>query len=97
MNEEKQKPHMESTAGKGKSYLFDTVDPQELFDKYAGAGTIVKTRNGNNTNKEECVANKYIGIDVSSGLKTRKFKIHHSKSRTHIVPKRERENGRDKK
>lgn len=97
INEEKQKPHMESTAGKGKSYLFDTVDPQELFNKYAGTGTIVKTRNGNNTNKEECVANKYIGIDVSSGLKTRKFKIHHSKSRTHIVPKRERENGRDKK
>lgn len=97
INDEKQKSHIEMTAEKGKSYLFDTVNPQELFDTYAGSGTIVKTRNGNNTNKEECVANKYIGIDGSSGLKTRKFKIHHSKSRTHIVPKRERENGRDKK
>ncbi|MDU5649120.1 MAG: minor capsid protein [Haemophilus parainfluenzae] len=89
INEEKQKPHMESTAGKGKSYLFDTVDPQELFNKYAGTGTMEKDVNGNNTNKEICTADDYIGVDGKSRKQTEKFKIHHSKQRTHVVPRKD--------
>lgn len=89
INEEKQKPHMESTAGKGKSYLFDTVDPQELFNKYAGTGTMEKDVNGNNTNKEICTADAYIGVDGKSRKQTEKFKIHHSKQRTHVVPRKD--------
>lgn len=89
INNEKQEPHMEATAKKGKSYLFDDVNPQELFNNYAGTGIMELDRRGNKTNKEECMADKYIGVDYSSGLKTRKFKIHYSKNRIHIVPKRE--------
>lgn len=89
INNEKQEPHMEATAKKGKSYLFDDVNPQELLNNYAGTGIMELDRRGNKTNKEECIADKYIGVDYSSGLKTRKFKIHYSKNRIHIVPKRE--------
>ena len=86
INEEKQKPHMESTAGKGKSYLFDTVDPQELFNKYAGTGIMEKNSLGKNKNVEICQAKDDIGIDQRSNEKTNRFKIHHSRQRTHIVP-----------
>lgn len=89
INDEKQKPHIETTAEKGKSYLFDTVDPQELFDKYAGMGTMEKSIGGNHTNKEICKADSYIGIDGKSGRQTQIFKIHHSKQRTHIVPRKD--------
>lgn len=86
INYEKQKPHIESTAVKGKSFLFDDIDPQQLFDKYAGTGIIEKTRTGKMTNKEICFATEYIGYDYRSGEKTKIFKIHHSKNRTHISP-----------
>ena len=88
INEEKQKPHMESTAGKGKSYLFDTVDPQKLFNEYAGTGTMEKDNLGRNRNIERCNADFYIGIDKITNTVTNRFKIHHSKQRTHIVPTR---------
>lgn len=91
INPEKQKPHMQSTAKRGKSYLFDDVDPQELFDTYAGTGIMELDRNGNYTNKERCVAVFDIGVDGTSKLVTKHFKIHHSKKRTHISPYMNRE------
>lgn len=86
INNEKQEPHMEATAKKGKSYLFDDVDPQELFNNYAGTGIMELDRRGNKTNKEICRANRFIGINGSDGARTKVFKIHHSKKRTHIAP-----------
>jgi hypothetical protein len=35
---------MESTRQAGKSYFADSVDPQELFEKYSGTGELNKTR-----------------------------------------------------
>lgn len=86
INNEKQEPHMEATAKKGKSYLFDDVNPQELFNNYAGTGIMELDRRGNKTNKEICKANRFIGINGSDGARTKVFKIHHSKKRTHIAP-----------
>lgn len=86
INSEKQEPHMEATAKNGKSYLFDDVNPQELFDNYAGTGIMELDRRGNKTNKEICKANRFIGINGSDGARTEVFKIHHSKKRTHISP-----------
>lgn len=86
INNEKQEPHMEATVKKGKSYLFDGVDSQELFNKYAGTGIMELDRRGNKTNKEICKANRFIGINGSDEVRTKVFKIHHSKKRTHIAP-----------
>lgn len=86
INNEKQKPHMESTAGTDKSFLGDRVDPQELFNTYAGTGIMELDRNGNYTNKEICMCKYIIGVDRQSNSETNMIKIHHSKKRTHIVP-----------
>lgn len=86
INTEKQAPHNELTREIGKSYLFKNVNAQELFDRYAGRGILEKDRKGNFNNKELCEAETIIGIDGRSNTPTNKFKIHHSKNRTHIVP-----------
>lgn len=91
INNEKQKPHMQATVKPGKSFLFDRVDPQELFNTYAGTGIMELDKNGNYTNKERCVAVFNVGVDGSSRLRTKHFKIHHSKKRTHISPYVDRE------
>ncbi len=85
INPEKQAPHNELTRKDGKSYLFENVNSQELFDRYAGTGKVLK-RKGNRINLEICKANYIIGIDYNTGLESNMFKIHHSKNRTHIVP-----------
>lgn len=85
INPEKQRPHNYATRVEGKSYLFKGVDAQMLFDRYAGTGEVVKNRKGR-THREICVADRVIGIDIHTGKETNMFKIHHSKSRTHIVP-----------
>jgi len=86
INEDKQLPHMESSHAPGKSYLFDSEDPQKLLDEYSGKGQLNIARNGNYGNKETVKANHIIGIDGDSNEETSWMKIHHSKKRTHIVP-----------
>lgn len=88
INNEKQAPHMKSTATKGKSYFFEDVDVQKLFDEYAGTGIVERDRNGKRLNKEVVLLDKIIGVAVSEKgtYKTNRMKIHHSKNRTHIVP-----------
>ncbi|MEK3886540.1 minor capsid protein [Bacillus sp. FSL K6-3431] len=88
INKEKQSPHMKSTVIEGKSYFFDDVDVQKLFDKYAGTGIVETNRTGSRINKEVIHVDEIIGIAVSrnEAFETNKFKIHHSKKRTHIVP-----------
>lgn len=84
INPEKQAPHMGSTKLEGKSYLYDSEDPQELLDKYVGKGHINKK--GLWDNREVVEVDHIVGVDYNSGMKTRWIKIHHSKKRTHIVP-----------
>lgn len=86
INPEKQAPHMESTKKDGKSYFYDDVDVQELFDKYAGTGKIERTLKGIRTNKETIMTDTILGYDEFSKKSVKGIKIHHSKNRTHIVP-----------
>ena len=88
INPEKQLPHMESTHRTGKSYIYDSVDVQELFDKHYGTGRIELDRRGRRTNKEIIELGYPIGINSSDGSEVTSIKIHHSEKRTHIVPKK---------
>lgn len=91
INPEKQAPHMKSTKLEGKSYFFDDVDVQKLFDDYAGTGFVERDYSNRRKNTEIVVTKNIVGIAVSeNGIKpTKAIKIHHSKKRTHIVPIRE--------
>lgn len=91
INPEKQAPHMESTKIDGKSYFYDNVDIQKLFNQYAGTGWIERTESGRRKNTETITIEDVIGVAVSKkGTEvTNTFKIHHSKGRTHIVPVKE--------
>lgn len=86
INKDKQAPHIESTHAPGKSYLFDSENPQKLLDEYSGKGELELTNKGKYTNKEKVQVNHIVGIDYRSGEETDWIKIHHAKSRTHIVP-----------
>lgn len=88
INLDKQLPHMESTHANGKSYLYETVDPQALFNNYHGTGILEKDRYGRPTNKEIINLDSPVGVNASDGTEALAIKIHHSKSRTHIVPKK---------
>ena len=88
INPEKQLPHMESTHKAGKSYIYDSVDVQELFNKHYGTGRIELDRHGRRTNKEIIELGYPIGINGSDGSEVTSIKIHHSEKRTHIVPKK---------
>lgn len=88
INSDKQLPHMESTQKSGKSYIYDSVDVQELFNKHYGTGRIELDRHGRRTNKEIIELGYPIGINGSDGSEVTSIKIHHSEKRTHIVPKK---------
>lgn len=85
INPEMQAPHMQSTATKGKSFFYDHIDAQQLFDKYAGTG-VVEINSKGRTNKETIMTDSVLGIDYRTGSEVKGFKIHHSAKRTHLVP-----------
>ncbi|WP_332869672.1 polymorphic toxin type 50 domain-containing protein [Clostridioides difficile] len=75
----------------GRSYLTITKEEaQELVNKHAGNGIIKFNRSGEWDKKELIEIDKNIGVNVNNitGEKTltNKFKIHYSKTGTHIVP-----------
>ena len=75
----------------GKSYLtISREEAQELVNKYAGQGQINFNRKGIWDKREIIDTDKKIGIVVSKNGKfdTNSFKIHYSKTGTHIVPYR---------
>jgi putative phage minor capsid protein len=85
----------------GKSYLADGVDPQKLVDEYHGTGDLKITNpNKNWTKKEFIMSNKVMGYDVDPVTgeitPTRYFSIHYSKNGTHIVPRKEPNNGKSR-
>ena len=88
INPEKQAPHIESTKTDGKSYIYDSFDAQELFNKHYGTGRIERDERGRRTNKEVVELGYPVGINGSDGREVTAIKIHHSKKRTHIVPTR---------
>lgn len=76
----------------GGSYVFDTVDIQDLVNKYAGSGDLKISKNKWN-NIELIEHNENIGIfvniDKTERFETKRFSIHYSKTGVHIVPRKE--------
>ncbi len=76
---------------KGRSYLtISEEEAQELVNKYAGTGEILRTAKGEWRHQEKIKSNKIVGVDVNDitgeETSTTWFKIHYSKKGTHIVP-----------
>lgn len=77
---------------KGKSYLLDGVNPQELVNRYAGTDEIRRFDSGNWIKKQFFEHSDYIGVVVDSKTgrktKTKYFSIDYSREKgTHIVPR----------
>lgn len=87
VNPEKQARHIKSTAGENKSYFFDDVDVEMLYNKYKMAGYIEK-RKGIRTQFEKVDLDEqdYLGIDIFSGNKINAMTIHYGKTGVHLVP-----------
>lgn len=85
----------ELAKGKTKSYLLDSIAPQELVNQYAGTGEIKRNPQTREWLKKEfCVHTEPIGYVVDQETKekhlTNRFSIHYSKKGTHIVPREQR-------
>lgn len=87
VNPEKQARHIKSTAGEGKSYFFDDVDVDMLYNKYKMSGYIEK-RKGIRTQFEKIDLDEQdsLGIDTFSGNKINAMTIHYGKTGVHLVP-----------
>ena len=93
--------YVERNKAKGKqkpSYLtISYEEANELVRKYAGTGVLQFSSKGEWINKELIKGDKYIGVyvDQTTGeeVKTKDFKIHYSKTGTHIVPTLIKERG----
>ncbi|HEN8974938.1 TPA: hypothetical protein U9D51_000157 [Streptococcus agalactiae] len=87
VNPEKQARYIKSTAGEGKSYFFDDVDTDVLYQKYKQTGELIKNRRGR-THKEliDLPEDISIGIDIYSGNLVNGLTIHYGKTGSHIVP-----------
>lgn len=73
-----------------RSYLLEHINPQELVNKYAGTGEILRDRNGNwKRNQEKVSITDFVGVNTNTNQLefTRTFKIIYSKKKgTHVVP-----------
>lgn len=87
INPEKQARHIQSTVEEGKSYFFDDVDFDMLYNKYKMSGYIEK-RKGIRTQLEKIDLDEqdYLGIDTFSGNRINAMTIHYSKTGVHLVP-----------
>lgn len=79
----------------GRSYITISLEEaQELVNKYAGTGEIIRKPNNDFNNREICIADHIIGvvIDRETGKEypTRRFTIHYAKRGTHVVPAKEK-------
>lgn len=77
----------------GGSYVFDTVDIQDLVNKYA-ENEELKFKPDGNWNKVEIIEiDEYIGMYINKNkieiYETKRFSIHYSKIGIHIVPRKE--------
>lgn len=93
INSGKQDKHIQGSNNyiEGRSYLTISKDrAQELINKYAGKGTLEFSDSGNWNKKEIITVKEKIGIvkNKNKEIETNSFKIHYSKTGTHIVPYR---------
>ena len=87
VNPEKQARHIKSTARENKSYFFDDVDVNGLYEKYKSTGRVVKNKKGR-THKEQIdlPEDVLLGIDIYSGNQVNGLTIHYGKTGAHIIP-----------
>lgn len=92
INPEKQRRHTEKDHIQGRSYLYGDNDyAQELVDKYAGTGTVMKNRDGKWKNKELVKCDNIIGLYIDSNNNSKESSnalIVYSKTGAHIYPRR---------
>lgn len=92
INEGKQDKHIKGSNNyiEGRSYLtISKEEAQSLVNKYAGTGEVRITESKKWSKQEIISTDKIIGVSVSKingEHKTNSFKIHYSKTGTHIVP-----------
>ena len=87
VNPEKQARHIQSTVEKGKSYFFDDVDVEALYDKYKMTGTIRKLRSGAKSSDEkiDLFEDRPVGIDIFTVNPVNAMTIKYSKTGAHLI------------
>lgn len=88
INHEKQARHIQSTSPSGKSYFYDDVDVNALYDKYKMTGFLETNRKGAQTSNEkvDLFEDRPLGIDVYTGKPVNAMTIKYSKTGAHLIP-----------
>lgn len=88
INVEKQARHIQSTVADGKSYFYDHVDVESLYQKYKQTGFISTTQKGNKTSNEkvDLFEKESLGIDIFTGKEINSMTIKYSKTGVHLIP-----------
>ncbi|RLK62542.1 hypothetical protein D3H64_09260, partial [Atopobacter sp. AH10] len=71
-----------------KSYFYDDVDVEELYNKYKMTGVLKITKSGAYGNREKITltADLHLGIDVYTKKDINAITIHYSKTGVHLIP-----------
>ena len=88
INPEKQARHIQSTSLTEKSYFYDHVDVNALYEKYKMTGFIEISRKGARTSNEkvDLFEDRPLGIDVYTGKPVNAMTIKYGKTGAHLIP-----------
>lgn len=78
---------MQSTAGENKSYFYDDIDVEKLYNDYKMTGRFRNIkRNPQNYEIVNFEESMNVGIDAYTGNIVNGMTIHYSKSGAHLIP-----------